>query len=178
MTNVELLRKHSLWLSRLTLSLLSGTALIIVVPTIYGLFYIEEYGFRPAPVLLRAAVIWSPSIFYLYALWAVRSAFRDFATGGVFGPAIARGCTSAGVALAIGATLSAVGVPNLKRILHNQNLIDRPAADFTGMLIFDTAYLAVGVVGLALVLLGSLLRRAFEIQSEAAAMRSELDDFF
>lgn len=178
MTNVEVLRKQSLWLSRLTLFLLSATALIIVVPTIYGLFYLEENGFRLEPVLLRAAVVWSPSIFHLYALWAVRSAFRDFAIGGIFGPAIATGCTRAGVALAIGATLSAVGVPNLMRILHAQNLADRSPAESTGVLIFDTAYLAVGVVGLALVLLGRLLRRAVEIQSEAAAMRSELDEFF
>lgn len=178
MTNVELLRKQSLWLSRLTLFLFSATALIIVMPTIYGLFYLEENGFELPPVLLRAAVMWSPTVFYLYALWAVRSAFRDFAKGGIFGPAIARGCTSAGVALAIGATLSAVGVPNLMRILHAQNLIDRPPAELTAMLIFDTAYLAVGVVGVALVLLGRLLRRAVEIQSEAAAMRSELDEFF
>ncbi|HEY0026802.1 MAG TPA: DUF2975 domain-containing protein [Allosphingosinicella sp.] len=178
MTNVQLLRRQSLWLSRLTLFLFSATALIIVVPTIYGLFHLEENGFQLAPVLIRAAVIWSPSIFYLYALWAVRSAFRDFATGGVFGPAIARGCTRAGVALAIGATLSAVGVPNLMRILHAQNLVERSPSEFTGVLIFDTAYLAVGVVGLALVLLGGLLRRAVEIQGEAAAMRSELDEFF
>jgi hypothetical protein len=46
------------------------------------------------------------------------------------------------------------------------------------VLTFDTAYLAVGVVGLALLLMGRLLQRASEIQNEAAAMRSELDEFF
>ncbi len=178
MTNVELLRKQSLWFSQLTLFLFSATALIIVVPTSYGLLYLEEEGFPLVPVLLRAAVLWSPTIFYLVALWAVRSAFRDFAAGGVFGPAIATGCTRAGVALAIGATLSTVGVPNAMRILHAQGLVERPPAEFTGVLTFDTAYLAVGVVGLALMLLGRLLHRAAEIQTEAAAMRSELDEFF
>jgi hypothetical protein len=178
MTDVEMLRRHSLWLSRLTMFLFSATAFIIVVPTVYGLFFLAEYGMRLAPVLWRAAVLWSPSIFYLYALWAVRSAFRDFARGGVFGSAIATGCTRAGIALAIGATLSAVGVPNIMRVLHAQGLVEKPPSTYTSVLIFDTAYLAVGVVGLALVLLGRLLQRAAEIQSEAAAMRDELDEFF
>ena len=178
MTDVELLRKQSLWLSRLTLLLFSGTAFIILVPTIYGLFHLEEAGYALGPVLLRAAVIWSPTAFYLYALWAVRSAFRDFAGGGIFGPAIASGCTKAGFALAAGATLSAVGVSNLLRILHAGGLVDAPPTMFKGVLVFDTAYLAVGVVGLALVLLGRLLARAAELQSEAAAMRDELAEFF
>jgi hypothetical protein len=96
----------------------------------------------------------------------------------VFGPAIATGCTRAGIALAIGATFSAVGVPNIMRILYARGLIEKPPTPFKSVLIFDTAYLAVGVVGLALVLLGRLLQRAAEIQSEAAAMRNELDEFF
>lgn len=178
MTNIQLLRRQSLWLSRLTLFLFSATALIIVVPTIYGLLFLEEKGSPLVPLLLRAAVLWSPTTFYLFALWAVRSAFRDFAVGGVFGPAIATGCTRAGVALAIGATFSAVGVPNAMRLLHAHGLVERPLAVFKGVLTFDTAYLAVGVVGLVLMLLGRLLQRAAEIQSEAIAMRSELDEFF
>jgi hypothetical protein len=43
---------------------------------------------------------------------------------------------------------------------------------------FDVAYLAVGVVGLALVLLGQLLRWAGELQGEAAALRDEVGSFF
>jgi hypothetical protein len=178
MTDVEQLRKQSLWLSRLTLFLFGATALLVVVPTVYGLVHLGGKALPLGPVLLRAAILWSPTIFYLFALWAVRSAFRDFATGGVFGPAIATGCTRAGVALAIGATLSAAGVPNAMRILHAQGLVEKPPAAFTSLLIFDTAYLAVGVVGLALMLLGGLLQRAAELQMEAAAMRSELDEFF
>ena len=178
MTDIQMLRRHSLWLARLTLFLFSATALLIIVPTILGLIYLSEKGSPLTPVLIRAAVLWSPALFYLYALWAIRSAFHDFASGGVFGPAIAGGCTKAGYALAIGATLSAVGVPNVMRTLYEHGLIERPPSMFRSVLIFDTAYLAVGVVGLALVLLGRLLQRAAEIQSEAAAIRNELNEFF
>ena len=45
-------------------------------------------------------------------------------------------------------------------------------------MVFDVAYLAVGVVGLALVLLGRLLHWAGELQSEAAALKDELGGFF
>ena len=121
---------------------------------------------------------WSPSILYLYSLWSIRQGFKDFAIGGVLGPAIAAGCFRAGIALALGASLSAVGVPNLARILIDRGLIDPSIGLFHGVLVFDTAYLAVGVVGLALMLLGRLLRRASEIQAEAAALRNELDEFF
>ncbi len=177
-TDVEQLRRHSLWLSRLTLFLLAATALLIVVPTLYGFTQLERYGMRFWPVLARALVLWSPTYFYLYSLWAIRGAFRSFALGGVFGPAIARGCTRAGLALAVGATLSAVGLPNLMRLLREQGLLEGIGPGFTGLLIFDTAYLAVGVVGLALILLGRLLARAAEIQADAARLQDELGGFF
>lgn len=173
MTEVDLLRKHSLWLSRLTLLLLIGTALIVGVHT-----FSVPGGHSGEAVVSGAVLQWLPSAFYLYALWAIRSGFRDFAIGGVLGPAIAEGCVRAGISMAIGATLSAVGVPNLVRALSNWGMINGQGDRFDGFLIFDTAYLAVGVVGLALVLIGRLLRRASAIQREASALRLELEEFF
>ncbi len=171
---MDLLRKHSLWLSRLTLTLLVATAFVIALPPIA----LSSGGKIAAPIFWATMLQWSPSILYLYSLWSIRQGFRDFAIGGVLGPAIATGCFRAGIALALGASLSAVGVPNLARILIDRGLIDPSIGPFPGVLVFDTAYLAVGVVGLALMLLGRLLRRASEIQAEAAALRNELDEFF
>ncbi len=173
MTDVDLLRKHSLWLSRLTLFLLIGTALIIGIHTFQIPGGASDNAIAPGTVLQ-----WLPSAFYLYALWAIRSGFRDFAIGGVLGPAIAEGCIRAGISMAIGATLSAVGVPNLVRMLSDWGMINGQGDRFDGFLIFDTAYLAVGVVGLALILLGRLLHRASAIQREASALRLELEEFF
>ena len=158
-TDIDQLRRHSLWLSRLTLFLLVATALVTVAPVLIGFALAPARGLPPA--LAFTAVLWMPVPFYLYALWAIRGAFRGFATGGTFGPAIAAGCTRAGFALAIGGTLSAVGVPNVMRVLHGQGSV----------LVFDVAYLAVGVVGLAMILLGRLLSRA-------AAIEDELGGFF
>lgn len=165
---VDQLRRHSLWLSRLTLFLLVATALLLTVPTTLYLIRAAA-GLRP-PIQGASYTLlyWIPSAFYLYALWAIRSAFRDFAVGGVFGPAIASGCTRAGLALAVGAGLSAVGMPNIIHLLKGGGSI----------LHFDIAYLAVGIVGLALVLLGRLLARAADLQRETAELRSELSEFF
>ncbi len=174
---VALLRRHSLWLSHLTLFLLVATILIIVVPTMIGLSMLSGRGISLEPVLLRAAVLWSPTLFYLYALWAIRQAFWTFANGGVFGPAIAGACTKAGVALSIGAGFSAFAAPTLMRLMGNAGLLEPPPHMARAVLLFDTAYLAVGVVGLALVLMGRLLGHAADLQGEAAALRSELGEF-
>lgn len=174
---IERLRRHSRWLSRLTLTLLTLTALIILVPTLLGIAAAAG-GEALRPRVALALVIWSPSLFYLFALWAIARAFGGFARGGVFGAAMARGCTRAGIALALGSAASAIGVPNLMRLLYAQGITPPPRTGAGTVLIFDTAYLAVGVVGVALVLVGRLLDRAAEIQAEAGALRAELGEFF
>jgi Protein of unknown function (DUF2975) len=174
---IERLRRHSFWLSRLTLFLFCATGLVILLPTGIGLANVAQ-GQPVAPRILFVFVLWIPAFFYLYALWAIGRSFGAFARGGLFGAAMAKGCRRAGVALAIGAAASAVGVPNLMRLLAQQGLILGSGRRFGSIMIFDTAYLAVGVVGIALFLLGGLLERAAEVQQEAQALRAELGEFF
>lgn len=171
------LRRHSLWLSRLTLVLFCATALIILLPTAIGLATMVR-GEAVARHIAFTFVLWFPAFFYLYALWAIGRSFGAFARGGLFGSAMAKGCRRAGVALAVGATASAVGVPNAVRLLAQQGLVPAQHRGFGSILIFDTAYLAVGVVGIALFLLGQLLERAAEVQQEAQDLRAELGEFF
>lgn len=174
---IERLRRHSLWLSRLTLFLFCATALVILVPITAGFGTVIAREEVARHILFRA-VMWVPTLFYLYALWAIGRSFGAFARGGLFGSAMARGCRRAGVALAAGASASALGVPNAIRLLAQQGLVPEPLRRFGSILIFDTAYLAVGVVGIALFLLGQLLERAAEVQIEAQALRAELGEFF
>jgi hypothetical protein len=171
-TDLAALRRQSLWFSRATLVLFCATAAIAVLSFGTALAY---RGAVPS-VITRLAVHWLPPAFYLYALWSVRGAFKAFAGGGVLGTAVAQGCTRAGWALAVGGGLSALGVPNLLRLLTDMGVLEKQG--WSGFLMFDVAYLAVGVVGLALVLLGQLLRWAGELEGEAAALRDELGSFF
>jgi len=147
-TDAAQLRRHSLRMARLTFFLFAGTFLAVVVPTLIGFALTPARGLPPA--LAFAAVLWMPVPFYLYALWAIRGAFLGFAAGGSLGSAIATGCMRAGVALAIGGALSAIGVPNVMRLLLARG----------GPVIIDIAYLAVAAIGLALILVGRLLAEA------------------
>ncbi|MDT9600707.1 hypothetical protein [Sphingosinicella rhizophila] len=171
--DMDLLRQHSLWLARFTLFLLAGTAFALLLPTLV-LLAVHAASEGTWPRLLGWSIETAlPSIFYLYALWAIRITFRDYAAQGLFGPTLAIGCTRAGAALALGAVASAIVAPNLLRLLEPGGSWANP-----GFVRFDSAYLAVGVVGIAITLLGRLLRRAVEVQREAAQLRRELQDFF
>lgn len=172
MTDVAALRRQSLWLSRLTLALFCSTSLLLAMVLTLPLLSHVPY---PAAARLLP---WLPAVFYLYALWAIRAAFRGFARGGALGAEMARGCSRAGIALAVGGALSAVGVPNLLHWLIAAGLIERVPGQWSGVLVFDLAYLAVGVVGLALALIGRLMRLAGAVQEEAAALREEVGGFF
>jgi hypothetical protein len=168
------LRQRSLWLSRVTMALFAATTLVIVLPFLLGLGRTE---WSTGNYLAYAAANWLPAAFYLYALWAIGRAFGAFGKGGTIGAAMARGCRRAGVALALGGTASAIGVPNILGALLRSGIIEASRFGSETVLVFDVAYLAVGVVGLALFLLGGLLDRAGRVAEEAQALRSELGEF-
>lgn len=128
-------------------------------------------------LLVAQALFWLPSFFYLWALLAIRAIFGNLARGATFEPAVAKGLQHVGLAMIGGAATSAVVVPNLTRIVIQTGLVRGETRPFQGILHFDLAYLVLGVVGLALILLARLLGRAAELQAEAQALRSELDEF-
>lgn len=100
----------------------------------------------------------SPAIFYLCALWAIRGVFGELARRGqAFRPVLARGLRDVGWSLAWGAGMDVVGSPMLLRWLDGNR---GPVANYI------PAAIAVGVVGLALVLLSRLLERAAELRNE------------
>jgi hypothetical protein len=168
------LRQRSLWLSRLTMALLAATAAVIVLPFLIGL---GRSAWSTGHFIAYSAANALPSVFYLYALWAMGRAFGAFGRGGTIGAAMARGCRRAGIALALGGAASAVGVPNILGALLRSGIIEGSRFGSSTVLVFDVAYLAVGVVGLALFLLGDLLDRAGRLAEEAQALRSELGEF-
>lgn len=177
MDQIDKLRRDSRLFGRVTLALLIATALLLLVPTLAALGMSAARHGTWATLLRWSGVIWLPSIFYLYALWAIRRLFVAYAQGGLIGPAVAAGCTQAGVALALGGTTSAVIVPNLLRLIdHASSPGGQPVRG--SFLHFDLAYLAVGVVGLAMVLLGRLLHQAAAAHAEAARLKGELEGFF
>ena len=105
-------------------------------------------------------VFWGPAVFYVWALLAIRRALRDVAAGRHLRPTLARSLRDVGWALFAGGIASAIVQPNLMRLTGGV---------YASYGHFDPAYLAVGAVGLALVLLARIMR-------QAADMRAELDE--
>jgi uncharacterized membrane protein YwaF len=105
----------------------------------------------------------SPFIFYLVAIWMMRSAFRALAEGAVFNDVVPSLLGSTGYALSAGAVMTILPVP---LALH---FIFGPGA--SSMANFDAAAIMLGIVGMMLVLLSRLL-------AQAADLRAELDEFF
>lgn len=160
------LQQHSRWLSYVAGLLFLGLAALIVLPT---LAVLGRNGLRLDQVLGPGLWMqWLPTIPYLFALLAIRRGFAVFARGGPIGTAMGPACRRAGWALAVGAGVSAFGVPLLARAVdaHVRTLMN-----------FDPAYVAIGVVGLALVLLGGLLDRASSAEARVRSLEHELQEF-
>jgi hypothetical protein len=101
-----------------------------------------------------------PLLFYIAAVWVMRQAFAQLERGALFDRMLPALLTRIGLALAAGGVASVFLTPWLWRLLCGPRLGAYAA--------FDPPAIAVGLVGLLLVILGRLLVRA-------SAMRRELD---
>ena len=121
-------------------------------------------------------VYWLPSLFYLWALVAIRRTFLDIGAGALFAPTVARGLRQVGWGLLVGGTFNLIVI----RVIQNAYL---PRGFSTGEthvfrgLNFDPAYVMLILIGLALLLLGRLIKAAAEQSARAERLEAELDDF-
>lgn len=162
------LQRHSRWLAHVADFMLLGTVAALTLPVLLALPRV------PAADLIGGGLLehWIVPLPHLYAVFAVRQAFAAYARGGVLGRVMTGACRRAGWALAVGAAVSAFGAPLLGRWL------DSPRYPGSGtVMMFDTAYMATGVVGLALVLLAGLIERAVEAEARVQALEGELKEF-
>lgn len=102
----------------------------------------------------------SPGVCYLWALWAIRRALDDMATGQLFQPTVARALRQVGGGVIAGALISIFVVTNISRmIVHGHG----------GFAYFDLSGIVLVIVGAALILLARLV-------DQARKMERELDD--
>jgi hypothetical protein len=116
------------------------------------------HGGRFADVV---AIYYLPMALYIWAIWMVRQALAAVARGDMFDAVVPTLLSRVGLALFGGAVFTVVGTPLLWRLAYGHDLA-RP---------FEASSVALGVIGLTLVLVARLLRRA-------ADMRDELREFF
>lgn len=109
-------------------------------------------------VIKRLILIWPPALFYLWGLWTLRSMFGALASGGLsFQPMIGRALAKVGWALLLGSLTSLV-LGAFQSIMLQQGTTGWFAS-------FNVPALTLGVVGLALIVLVHMLRRAARIEA-------------
>lgn len=104
-----------------------------------------------------------PVLFYLVGVWTIRSSFARLAHGDLFGEVLPVLIRRLGWSLAAGGFASVFLTQWFLRALHRS--AEGPWATF------DPSAITVGLVGLLLIVLADLIRRA-------ETMRQELDEFF
>jgi len=154
--------------ARLATVVLAGMALVIAV-LMYALAVRE-----PADrweIASRLAITWSPALFYLWALWSLRGMFAALARGAGFtSGAVAAPLARVGWALMLGSALTVLVSPVVLE------MVERPHA-MSAFAAIDVPAATLGVVGLALVALSGMLRRAAELEQEARDLKTVLGDF-
>lgn len=122
---------------------------------------IETLGATLGNYSARALVGRLPVVFYLAAIWMVRSFLASIARGVLFDRVLPQMIERVGIALAAGALTNVFLVTWIWSLLSGR---------FTYAW-YDPAAITLGVVGFALVLVARLL-------AHAADMRAELDEMF
>ena len=120
--------------------------------------------------LLRMAVSWLPAVFYIWVLWSIRDLFRAL-TRGTFGfanmiVALAR----VGWGLMLGAATALIITPLLMMLNENERIRGAFA-------LLNVPALTLVIVGLALIVLSHMMRRALALEAEAARLKATLEEF-
>lgn len=169
----DALKRRSLWLGGLTgtITLLVGAVIALpyfILPALDA----GRPGYPPASEALPGAMValayWSPALFYLAAMAVMARMFGQVAAGRSIWRETARGLGLTGAALMLGAVTTVLVQPRLMQLDVVREIMvrqDRHAV-VGGWASFDVPAITIGVVGLALLLLGGLLRRAEAVQTE------------
>lgn len=113
---------------------------------------------------------WAPAVFYLWALWTLRGLFAALSRKGfVFHDVVANALGRMGVALVLGAATSLVALPFLIQL--GSRVLGQIA-------IFAAPALTIGVIGLGLIAVAGMIRRAARLEAKATSLQAKLDEFF
>jgi hypothetical protein len=149
---MNLLRIRSRWLARAILGVL---LLLLAVPTIVAIAVLSgryQYGDLLAQQL--------PMVFYACALWSIRGALSAYAGGGSLVAPASGSIQTVGIELFLGGLSNVFAVPLVLRAMHGRGTFAH----------FDVPAIALGAVGLSLVVFGRLL-------ADAEAAQRELEEF-
>ncbi len=107
-------------------------------------------------------VVWAlPTVFYLFAVWAIGSAMGQLSKGRLIQPILVHALRRVGLSLGLGGLFSVFGVTNVIRLIEGGR---------GGFAYFDVAGMTLGMIGGALFLLGGVMEQAGKVQAELDEM--------
>jgi len=130
----------------------------IGAPLIYWL----REGREPFTLRNISSLVWfSPTAFYLFAVWSIGSAMGQLARGRLIQPTLSSALRRVGLSLGLGGVMSVFVVSNVIRVIEHGR---------GGYLHFDVAGMTLGMIGGALFLLGKVVDQAGRMQAELDEM--------
>ncbi len=114
-----------------------------------------------AQVWMSQAIMASPTLFYLFAVWSIGSAMGQLSRGRLIQPVLIHALRRVGLALGIGGLLSVFGITNIARAIEG----GRGSYAY-----FDVAGMTLGMIGGALFLLARVMQQAEAVQAELDEM--------
>lgn len=167
------LKRQSLLLGGLTGIVVLLVGAVVALPYfIFPAMHAGRPGYPPVSDLLPGAAValayWSPTLFYLAALLFMARMFGQVAAGRPIWRATAGGLGLTGWALMLGGVMTVLIQPRLMQLDWVREIMVQQGrhAAVGGILHFDVPAIVIGIVGLAMLLLGGLLRRAESIEAE------------
>ena len=107
-------------------------------------------------------IVWAlPTVFYLFAVWAIGSAMGQLSKGRLIQPILVHALRRVGLSLGLGGLFSVFGVTNVIRLIEGGR---------GGFAYFDVAGMTLGMIGGALFLLGGVMEQAGKVQAELDEM--------
>jgi hypothetical protein len=120
--------------------------------------------------LLRMAVSWLPAVFYVWVLWSIRDLFRALSRGEFGFAHMILALSQVGWGLMLGAATALIITPLLMMLNENERIRSAFA-------LLNVPALTLVIVGLALIVLSHMMRRALALEAEAARLKATLEEF-
>lgn len=162
-TDIDRFRRRCAWFRWLAVFMvISVGALLTLAYLIAPGVMVARGDFEGTTGGWMSDIVWAlPTVFYLFAVWAIGAAMGQLSKGRLIQPILVHALRRVGLSLGLGGLFSVFGVTNVIR------LIEGGRGSFA---YFDVAGMTLGMIGGALFLLGGVMEQAGKVQAELDEM--------
>lgn len=141
---------------------ISVSALLVLIHFVAPGVLLARGDYDGTPGGWMSGIVWAlPTVFYLFAVWAIGSAMGQLSKGRLIQPILVHALRRVGLSLGLGGLFHVFGVTNVIRLIEGGR---------GGFAWFDVAGMTLGMIGGALFLLGGVMEQADKVQAELDEM--------